>query len=95
MKLLLGHPSMTALTLNQKAKYYDQTPVMQAVSLNRLKPLALLVADPRVDLDTTDNEGKSLEEVASRRREGGERIEYILQNTIPSFIYEYNKYYSD
>lgn len=69
LKLLLSHPSLTAPTLNMKTKYYGYgdygyTPVMLAVRMNRLKHLELLVADPRVDLDTIDKEGRSLEEVA-------------------------------
>ena len=63
LKLLLGQPSLTALTLNQKDKY-GVTPVMKAARWNRLEHLALLAADPRVDLDTTNKEGWSLEEVA-------------------------------
>ena len=64
LKLLLGHPNLTTLTLNQKDKKYGATPVMLAVIMNRLEHLDLLVADPRVDLDTTDWKGRSLEEVA-------------------------------
>ena len=64
LKLLLSHPSLTALTLNQKDNDYGYTPVMLAVRRNRLEHLEVLDADPRVDLDTTDKEGKSLEEVA-------------------------------
>ena len=64
LKLLLGHPSLTTLTLNQKDKKYDATPVMLAVIMNRLEHLDLLIADPGVDLDTTDWKGRSLEEVA-------------------------------
>ena len=64
LKLLLGHPRLTALTLNKKDKVYGVTPVMQAVMSNRLEQLAVLVADPRVDLDTTDRVGRGLEEVA-------------------------------
>ena len=65
LKLLLSHPSLTSLTLNMKGRgHYGYTPVMWAVVWNRLKHVEVLVADPRVDLDTTDNEGKSLEEVA-------------------------------
>ena len=75
LKLLLSHPSLTALTLNhrcaisylkkpQNMKYDGASPVMLAVIENRLKQLALLAADPRVDLDTTDKEGRSLEERA-------------------------------
>jgi len=66
LKLLLSHPSLTALTLNQKNKCFGETPVMVAVKQNglKLKHLEMLVADPRIDLDTTDNQGKSLEEVA-------------------------------
>ena len=61
LKLLLSHPSLTAPTLNLKDKCYGDTPVMLAVKQNRLKPLEVLAADPRVDLDTTDKEGRSLE----------------------------------
>ena len=64
LKLLLCNPSLTALTLNQKDKQYGDTPVMFAVRWKKLEHLKVLAADPRVDLDTTDKEGKSLEEVA-------------------------------
>ena len=64
LKFLLSHPSLTAVTLNQKEVRYGDTPVMRAVRWNRLEHLALLAADPRVDLDTTDEGGRSLEEVA-------------------------------
>jgi len=65
LKLLLSHPSITALTINQKDNYHGRTPVMLAVKMrNRLKHLEVLVADPRVDLDTTDKKGRSLEKVA-------------------------------
>ena len=60
LKLLLSHPSLTALTLNHKDKKGD-TAVMLALKGKRL---AVLVADPRVDLDINDKEGRSLEEVA-------------------------------
>ena len=64
LKLLLSHPSLTALTLNKKDKD-GVTPVMwAAMQMNRLESLALLLADPRVDLGTTDKEGRSLKEVA-------------------------------
>ena len=63
LKLLLDHTSLTALTLNQK-KMVGWTPVMIAVICKRLEALAMLCADQRVDLDTTDNEGQSLEEWA-------------------------------
>ena len=64
LKLLLSHPSLTALTLNQKDKEHGITPVMLAVISNKLEHLELLAADLRVDLDTTDEYGRSLEEVA-------------------------------
>jgi len=64
LKLLLSHPSLTALTINQKDNNYGYTPVMWAVRKNRLKHVEVLAADPRVDLDTNDNEGGSLEELA-------------------------------
>ena len=67
LKLLLSHPNLTALTLNQKEKWYGATPVMLAVIKKSSEQLALLVDDPRVDLDTTDEEGWSLEEVATAR----------------------------
>ena len=73
LKLLLSHPSLAALTLNHKDKDYGATPVMltvlppsqvvdSRVLYDRLEHLAMLAADPRVDLDTTDREGRSLEE---------------------------------
>jgi len=52
LKLLHSHPSLTALTLNQKDKNFGATPVMWAVRSGELEQLALLAADPRVDLDT-------------------------------------------
>ena len=67
LKLLLSHPSLTALTLNQKErerKGCGATPVMFAVMERNLTGLFSLGADPRVDLDTTDKKGRSLEEVA-------------------------------
>ena len=64
-KLMLNHPSLTAITLNQKDKdMWGGTPVLLAVIYNRLEHLALLVADPRVDLDTRGCEGRSLEDWA-------------------------------
>ena len=63
LKLLLNHPDFTAPTLNHRNSMGD-TPVMLAVLYDRLEHLAVLANDLRVDLDTTDNEGRSLEEVA-------------------------------
>ena len=40
-----------------------EAPVMLAAISDRGEELALLAADLRVDLDTTDEEGRSLEEV--------------------------------
>merc|ERR1712172_479139 len=65
LKLLLSHPSLTSLTLNQRERLYGDTPVTLAVKQNSSKHLKVLAADPRVDLDTTDMEGRSLEEVAT------------------------------
>merc|ERR1712037_853084 len=60
LKLLLSHPSLTAITLNMKDKHYGETPVMLAMKLkgyrSRQVVVEVLVADPRVDLDTTDRE---------------------------------------
>ena len=64
LKLLLGHPNLTTLTLNQKKERNGSSPVMLALKWNRLEHLALLVADLRVDLDTIDKEGMGLEETA-------------------------------
>ena len=66
LKLLLSHPNLTALALNQENKRDGATPVMLAVMNGsyRWQHLELLAADPRVDLDTTDVKGRSLEEVA-------------------------------
>jgi len=66
LKLVLSHPSLTALTLNQKDNHYGCSPVMLAVKQHRsrLEHLEVLVADPRVDLDTTDREGRSLKKAA-------------------------------
>ena len=62
LKLVLSHPSLTALTLNQKDKKKGATPVMWAVKWDRLEHLALLADDPRVDLDTIDKEGRGLKQ---------------------------------
>ena len=67
LKLLLNHPGTTALTLNQKDNMFGRTPVMHAVDHvheYRLRCLESLAADPRVDLDTTDASGWSLEDLA-------------------------------
>ena len=73
LKMLLSQPSLTALTLNQKDnKDMGMTPVMLALAISlsrararrkRWEHVKVLVADPRVDLDTTDRQGRSLEEV--------------------------------
>merc|ERR1711971_1423292 len=56
LKLLLSHPSLTALTLNQK--YEGETPTMLATRMERFSSrqvvIKALTADPRVDLDTPD-----------------------------------------
>ena len=80
LKLLLSQPSFTALTLNKKSRE-GVAPVMLAVRPDRYESLLLLLADPRVDLDT-DFEGQSLEEIArwlfllnsSERGDGGQII---------------------
>ena len=64
LKLLLSHPGLTSLTLNQKQKKNGATPVMVAAMRNKLEHLAVLAADLRVDLDTKDKEGRSLEDMA-------------------------------
>ena len=68
LKLLLNHPSLTAATLNKEEKTTGDTPAMRAAKKNygngTVQCLALLAADLRVDLDTTDKEGRRLEEVA-------------------------------
>ena len=64
LKVILSHPRLTALALNQKYKRYAASPVMFAVYMNRSEILTLLADDPRVDLETTDWKGRSLEEVA-------------------------------
>ena len=65
LKMLLGHKSLTALALNHKDSW-GKTPVMRALIENGIefRVLRELANDPRVDLDTTDKEGRSLEEVA-------------------------------
>ena len=63
LKLLLAHPGLTALTLNKKQED-GATPVMVAAKKNKLEQLEILAADLRVDLETTDKEGRSLEQVA-------------------------------
>ena len=72
LKMLLNSQfSLTAQTLNQTDnKDMGVTPVMLALAISlssarrkRWEHLEVLVADPRVDLDTTDRQGRSLEEV--------------------------------
>ena len=70
LKLLLSHPRLTNLSINKK-DIDGNTPVMLAVKQARYpvtylgnRYLEVLAADLRVDLDATDNEGRSLEEVA-------------------------------
>ena len=63
LKLLLSHPSLTSLTLNQKDNENGDTPVMLAMKKNGVMShvvVEMLAADPRVDLDTTDKKGRSL-----------------------------------
>jgi len=74
LKLLLSHPSLTALTLNKKDERFGHTPVMWALKGSTLKYLEVLVADPRVDLDTIDKEGKSLDRAARDRSEGRGKV---------------------
>ena len=50
-------------TVNQK-NIYGLTPVMLAVMHNNVNTLRLFVANPRVDLDTVDGLGKTLEEIS-------------------------------
>ena len=79
LKLLLDHPGLTTRTLNHKIKrdatpmatglwrlyaVGGVTPVMMAMAMVKLEHVALLANDPRVDLDTTDERGTSLEERA-------------------------------
>ena len=69
-RIPLSHPRLTNLSINTK-DIDGNTPVMLAMkqgdypvtSLGN-RYLEVLAADLRVDLDTTDNEGRSLEEVA-------------------------------
>ena len=70
LKLLLSQPRLTNLSINKK-DIDGNTSVMLAVKQARYpvtylrnRYLEVLAADLRVDLDTTDNEGRSLEEVA-------------------------------
>ena len=63
LKLLLSHQGLSSLTLNQKQKN-GATPVMIAAMRNKLEHLEIFAADLRVELDTKDQEGRSLEEMA-------------------------------
>ena len=65
MKLLLRHPSLTTLTLNHKDMWGDSPVIVAVVMDGRLEHLKELAADLMVDLDTTDKQGRSLEEDAS------------------------------
>ena len=64
LKLLLSHPSITALIINQKDNYHGRTPVMLAMKCKKVNILRELVNHPSVDLDTRDGSGSSLEESA-------------------------------
>ena len=61
VRMLLADPRLT--TANHKSDS-DGTPVMQAMLYECKEALCELVAHPSVDLDTTDGEGRSLEELA-------------------------------
>ena len=61
VRLLLADPRLK--TTNHKSKD-GNTPVMAAIIEGNVNALRELVAHPSVDLDTRDEEGKSLEEVA-------------------------------
>ena len=63
LKLLLSHPGLTGRTLNEK-QANGATPVMVAAMKNKIEHLEILAADLRVDLDTLDKEGRSLQEMA-------------------------------
>ena len=78
LKLVLTHPGLSALTINQKDIRDEATPVMRAVLENRLEHLALLGADLRVDLDTTDWHGRNLK-FAARSLEARQVLEEAEQ----------------
>ena len=61
LDLLLNHPGLTALTLNQKDNKFGEAPVMRAVDEEKRECLELLAADLRVDLDTTNTWGNGLD----------------------------------
>ena len=61
VQLLLNDPRLN--TANHKSTIGD-TPVMLAMKWKKVNALRELAAHPSVDLDTRDNLGKSLEEVA-------------------------------
>ena len=65
--LLNKHPDLTDRTINQKngRPVKKNTPVMLAVKRHARNCLEVLATDPRVDLDTTDKDGRGLEEVAA------------------------------
>ena len=77
--LLLNHPDLTSHTLNLKmgTLVKKNTPVMLAVKRNAQDCLELLVDDLRVDLDTTDRYGRSLEEMAGLVGLGGIRWDFL------------------
>ena len=64
MKLCCREPLQFNFLIFLNQKNMDgEAPVMLAAISDRGEELALLAADLRVDLDTTDKEGRSLEEV--------------------------------
>ena len=80
-KLMLSHPGLTALTLNHKDNY-GAAPVMWAVVKKQVELLEVLVADMRVNLDTTDLEGRGLEEVARWPFQHSQQYNIIYFNAI-------------
>ena len=62
VKMLLADPRLT--THNHKDNDGGWTPVMSALLWKKPGAFRELVAHPKVDLDTKDEKGRSLEEVA-------------------------------
>lgn len=61
VQLLLDDPRLTTASHKDNC---GRTPVMKAMFYNRVNALRKLVAHPCVDLNTRDNYGRSLEQVA-------------------------------
>ena len=78
VRRLLDHPSCTSLNARSRGGW---TPLMLAVGCGMVDCVRELVAEKGVDLETKDNIGKSLEDMAreSRHMEAWEVVRKVLE----------------